>query len=134
MFPQSGAADGQHMPRILVVDDSADVSLALRFLLQRAGLGVETADDGLAGLAAVAEHDPDLIVLDAGMPVMDGWEMLSRLREVSDVPVIMLTARHLEHERMRGLLAGADDYLTKPYDSQELLDRITSVLRVRQSA
>jgi two-component system alkaline phosphatase synthesis response regulator PhoP len=134
MFPAVRHADGQDMPRILVVDDSADVSLALRFMLQRAGLDVVTADDGLAGLTAVAEHEPDLVVLDAGMPVMDGWEMLSRLREASDVPVIMLTARHLEHERMRGLLAGADDYMTKPFDSQELLDRITSVLRVRRGA
>jgi DNA-binding response OmpR family regulator len=122
------------MARLLVVDDDEDVALGLRLLLERAGHQVTSARDGSEGLRSFFEDPADLVVLDVSMPVMDGWTTLERLRVVSDVPVLMLTARGLVHERVRGLQAGADDYQTKPFANEELLARVGALLRRRPSA
>src|SRR6516165_10908962 len=115
--------------RILVVDDDADIRLLLRELLERAGYDVEEAEDGRAGLRAFFENPPSLVILDVSMPDMDGYQMLERLRDLSDVPVLMLTARSQELEKVRGLSAGADDYVAKPFGRQELVARVQTLLR-----
>jgi DNA-binding response OmpR family regulator len=115
--------------RILVVDDDEDIRKLVVQLLERAGHRVEQASDGRAGLRALHASPPDLVLLDVSMPDLDGWQTLERIRDLSDVPVIMLTARGEELERVRGLQAGADDYVTKPFGRQELLARVQALLR-----
>jgi DNA-binding response OmpR family regulator len=114
---------------ILVVDDDADIRTLVAELLQRAGHGVIQAPDGESGLKLFYVQQPDLVLLDVSMPGLDGWEVLTRIRELSDVPVLMLTARAGELEKVRGLRAGADDYVTKPFGRQELLARVDAALR-----
>jgi DNA-binding response OmpR family regulator len=116
-------------PRILVIDDDDDIRGLVVELLQRAGLEVEQASDGRAGLRAFHQSSPDLVLLDVSMPELDGWETLERIRDLSDVPVMMLTARGAELERVRGLQAGADDYMVKPFGRQELVARVQALLR-----
>jgi len=115
--------------RILVVDDDPDIRRLLVELLQRAGHQVEEAPDGRSGLRALHASSPDLVLLDVSMPDLDGWQTLERIRDLTDVPVIMLTARGQELERVRGLQAGADDYVTKPFGRQELVARVQALLR-----
>ena len=115
--------------RILVVDDDADIRGLLKELLDRRGFAVTEARDGQEALRAFYEERPDLVVLDIQMPVLDGWKTLERIRELSDVPVVMLTARSSELEKTRGLRGGADDYVTKPFGRQELLARVDALLR-----
>ena len=115
--------------RVLVIDDEADIRELLRGLLERAGYVVDEAADGRAGLRAFYATPPDLVLLDVGMPELDGWATLERLRDLSDVPVIMLTARSGELDRVRGLTRGADDYVAKPFGRQELLARVQALLR-----
>jgi DNA-binding response OmpR family regulator len=115
--------------RILVIDDEADIRNLLEELLRRAGHDVEQAPDGRAGLRALHASRPDLVLLDVTMPGFDGWQTLERIRDLTDVPVLMLTARGDELERVRGLKAGADDYVTKPFGRQELLARVEALLR-----
>jgi DNA-binding response OmpR family regulator len=119
------------MSSVLVIDDDQDVGLGLKMLLERAGYGVSVARNGKDGLRAFFRERADLVVLDVAMPVMDGWTTLERLRDVSDAPVLMLTASGLVHERVRGLQAGADDYQTKPFSNEELLARVGALLRRR---
>jgi DNA-binding response OmpR family regulator len=120
--------------RVLVVDDDADIRELVVELLERAGLEVSQAGDGRAGLRVFHQSQPDLVVLDVSMPGLDGWETLERIRDLSDVPVIMLTARGAELERVRGLQAGADDYLVKPFGRQELVARVQALLRRARSS
>ena len=115
--------------RVLVVDDDDDIRLLLHELLSGAGYLVETAQDGRAALRVFHEKPTDVIVLDLSMPELDGFETLERLRDVSDVPVILLTARSSEIDKVRGFRAGADDYVVKPFGRQELLARIEALLR-----
>jgi DNA-binding response OmpR family regulator len=115
--------------RVLVIDDDDDIRGLVAELLRRAGLSVEEAPDGRAGLRAFHQSPPDLVVLDVSMPELDGWATLERIRDLSDAPVIMLTARGSELERVRGLQAGADDYLVKPFGRQELVARVHALLR-----
>jgi DNA-binding response OmpR family regulator len=115
--------------RILVVDDDPDIRLLLRELLERAGYDVDEAEDGRTALRAFFERTPALVILDVTMPDMDGYQVLDRLRDLSDVPVLMLTARSQELEKVRGLSAGADDYVPKPFGRQELLARLQALLR-----
>src|SRR5438270_8324971 len=115
--------------RVLVVDDEADVRELLRELLERAGYEVREAPDGRSGLRAFHETSPELVVLDVSMPDLDGWQTLERIRDLSDVPVLMLSARSGELEKVRGLGAGADDYVTKPFGRQELLARVDALVR-----
>jgi two-component system, OmpR family, response regulator MprA len=116
--------------RILVVEDDRSVRDALDRALRAQGYEVVTADDGLAALAAVARHDPDLVVLDLGLPGVDGLSVCRRLRDDGDDrPVLVLTARAGVDDRVTGLDVGADDYLVKPFALDELLARIRALLR-----
>jgi DNA-binding response OmpR family regulator len=114
---------------ILVVDDDTDIRGLVQELLQRAGHDVVEAPDGNDGLKRFYAEKPDLVILDVQMPGLDGWGVLERIRELSEVPVIMLTARAEELDKVRGLRAGADDYVTKPFGRQELLARVEAHLR-----
>lgn len=115
--------------RILVVDDSKDTTWLLRRTLTDENYEVEIAQNGLDGLRLAYHFRPDLVLLDVMMPDMDGWTTLRRLREFSEVPVIMLTAVGGEKSLVQGLDSGADDYVTKPFSMEELKARIRAVLR-----
>jgi DNA-binding response OmpR family regulator len=115
--------------RILIVDDDEEIRLLLTELLTRAGFQVNEAGDGRSALRQLFETPPALVILDVTMPDMDGYQTLERIRDLSDVPVIMLTARTQELERVRGLSSGADDYVAKPFGRQELLARVQALLR-----
>ncbi len=122
------------MSRILVVDDEAHIRELLSLYLRQEGYEVEEAQDGPAALELVRRSPPDLVILDIMLPGMDGWEVCRRLREISAVPVIMLTARDDEEDSIRGLDLGADDYVTKPFSPRQLLARVRAVLRRAGSA
>lgn len=117
--------------RILVVEDDADVVRVVSRFLEREGYRVEVALDGALGLDAAFRDPPDLVILDWMLPVVDGPTFLTRLRREQDVPVIMLTARSEEDDRIAGLETGADDYVTKPFSPRELIARVRAVLRRR---
>jgi DNA-binding response OmpR family regulator len=117
------------MTRVVVVEDDPDIAEALGVLLGRRGYDVVCAPDGRAGLRAVHDARPDILVLDISLPYLDGWEVLERVRDMSDLPVLLLTAHGQEKDKVRGLRAGADDYLTKPFSNAELLARVEALLR-----
>jgi DNA-binding response OmpR family regulator len=117
------------MTQILVVDDELSLAQTVSYTLRREGYDVITAEDGPTALAAAKEHEPDLVVLDLMLPGIDGLEVCRRLRRSSTVPVLMLTARGEEIDRVIGLEVGADDYLPKPFSMRELLARIRALLR-----
>jgi DNA-binding response OmpR family regulator len=117
--------------RVLVVDDENDIRGLVRELLERAGHDVLEAPDGSEALRLFYAEHPDVVVLDVSMPGLTGWEVLERIREVGETPVIMLTANADELDKVRGLRAGADDYITKPFGRQELLARVDAQLRRR---
>ena len=118
------------MPTILVVDDDPTLVEVVSGYLERAGLDVLEASDGIRAIEAAREHAPDLVVLDLTLPGLDGFEVFRRLRaDRGDLPVVMLTARGEESDRVLGLEIGADDYVTKPFSSRELVLRIQSILR-----
>ncbi|MDO0926713.1 response regulator transcription factor [Streptomyces sp. TG1A-8] len=130
--PRPGPAAGRQPDtagRILVVDDDPTVAEVVTGYLDRAGYAVDRAADGPAALDRAAAHRPDLVVLDLMLPAMDGLEVCRRLRAHGPVPVIMLTARGDEDDRVLGLEVGADDYVTKPFSPRELVLRVESVLR-----
>ncbi len=114
---------------ILVVDDEPRYVRLVQVNLETAGYTVETAKDGQQAVEHVAATQPDLMLLDVMMPVMDGFTATERIREFSTVPIIILTAKGEERDRVRGLDAGADDYIIKPFSAQELLARVRAVLR-----
>lgn len=116
-------------PRILIVDDERHIVQVVRMNLEMERYQVITASSGTEALERVRQDLPDLVLLDVGMPELDGFETLRLLREVSDVPVIMLTVRSDEDDIIRGLELGADDYITKPFRARELSSRIRTVLR-----
>ncbi len=115
--------------RVLVIDDDDDIRSLVSTLLERAGLSVRSSPNGRDGLREFHSWRPDLVVLDVSMPELDGWNVLDRIRDMSAVPVLMLTARGDELERVRGLQAGADDYVVKPFGKQELVARVQALLR-----
>lgn len=117
--------------KILIVDDNPDLVQALKlgFKLQWPESQVVAAGDGERALAVFSEESPDIVLLDIAMPGMNGFEVLRRLRQVSDVPVVMLTVKGDEQDKVRALELGADDYVTKPFGSLELMARIKAVLR-----
>jgi DNA-binding response OmpR family regulator len=115
--------------RVLVVDDDETVRDVVRRYLEVAGFTVDMAGDGAEGLAKFGAHEPDLVVLDVMMPGINGLEVCKRLRQVSQVPIVMLTALGEEENRIAGLQLGADDYVTKPFSPKELALRVASVLR-----
>ena len=118
-------------PRVLVVEDDEDIALVLQRSLRMEGYEVRLAADGQAALDEAARFHPDLVVLDLGLPKLDGMEVARRLRGADDVPILMLTARDALDSRVEGLDAGADDYLVKPFERQELLARLRALLRRR---
>ncbi|MDF1597914.1 MAG: response regulator transcription factor [Acidimicrobiia bacterium] len=115
--------------RVLIIDDEQDLRTMLSSYLKADGFEVLEAAAGIDGLSLAAGKEPDLVVLDVGLPDIDGFEVLRRLRALSAVPVIMLTARSEEVDRVVGLTVGADDYVTKPFSPRELVARIGAVLR-----
>lgn len=120
---------GSKAHHVLVVEDDDDVRELVVDLLERADYVVSSAEDGRAGLQQFHQSRPDLVVLDISMPELDGFQTLERIRDLSDAPVMMLTAFSDELERVRGLKAGADDYLCKPFGRQELVARVAALLR-----
>ncbi|HEY8475674.1 MAG TPA: response regulator transcription factor, partial [Chloroflexota bacterium] len=116
-------------PTILVVDDERSIVQLARLYLQNDGYRVETATNGREALEKVRSVQPALVVLDLMLPEIDGWEVCRRLRRESDVPIIILTARGDDVDRIVGLELGADDYVTKPFNPRELLARVKAVLR-----
>jgi DNA-binding response OmpR family regulator len=113
---------------LLLFDDDNSLTQLLSDFLAGQGYGVRTVENGKLGLRAMYEHQPDIILLDVTMPEKDGWETLKRIREVSNVPVIMLTARGDETDILRGFSLGADDYVTKPFSFAQLAARVHAVL------
>jgi len=128
-YPGGVPAPETSSARVLVVDDDEAVRVLLTRYLEMEGFSVEQVRDGGAALAAIAASQPDLVLLDLMLPTQDGLDILTRLRRDSDVPVILLTARGSEADRILGLKLGADDYVVKPFSPGELTARITSVLR-----
>lgn len=122
---RAGAAKG----RVLVIEDDEDIALGVEVVLKRSGFQVTGEADGKAGLRAFHRMHPDLVILDIGLPALDGWSVLERIRDLSDVPVLILTAHGQESEKVRGLHGGADDYLTKPFGNAELTARAATLLR-----
>lgn len=115
--------------RILVIDDDPDIAKLLTTLLQPQGYIVHHALNGTEGLKFAYQLHPDLIILDVMMPEMDGWDVCMRLRELTDVPILMLTARSAETDMLHGFVLGADDYVKKPFHNSELEMRIRALLR-----
>ena len=117
------------MAKVLVVDDEASIVNIISYNLKKEGYDVITAEDGEAGLELAMNENPDLILLDIMMPKMDGYEVCRKIREKSNVPIIMLTARADEVDKVIGLEMGADDYVTKPFGNRELIARVKAHLR-----
>jgi two-component system alkaline phosphatase synthesis response regulator PhoP len=122
------------MATILVVDDEPKITQLVRDYLERAGFAVVTAGDGREALMRARTEQPDLVVLDLGLPRLDGLDVTRQLRRDVDVPIIMLTARDDETDKLVGLELGADDYVTKPFSPRELVARVRAVLRRRDRA
>jgi DNA-binding response OmpR family regulator len=120
-----------HSPRVLIVEDDADIAGVLRRSLDKEGYEVRVAADGEAALEQSGVFEPDAVVLDLGLPKLDGVEVCRRLREDGDVPILVLTARDALESRVAGLDAGADDYVVKPFEREELLARLRALLRRR---
>jgi two-component system response regulator MprA len=124
-----GAVSGR--PRVLVVEDDADISGVLRRSLDKEGYDVRIAADGETALDEASDFEPDAVVLDLGLPKLDGVEVCRRLRLEGDMPILILTARDALDARVEGLDSGADDYLVKPFEREELLARMRALLRRR---
>ncbi|HEY7732878.1 MAG TPA: response regulator transcription factor [Gaiellaceae bacterium] len=118
--------------RVLVVDDEPDILQPIRYALERSGFAVETAHDGESGLERARSERFDVVILDVMLPRRSGLDVCRDLRAESDVPIIMLTARDAEVDRVLGLELGADDYVTKPFSTSELVSRVRAILRRRQ--
>jgi two-component system KDP operon response regulator KdpE len=120
--------------KLLIIEDDADLVKALELYFARAGYAVFTAANGLEGLQTLFNERPDMVILDIAMPKLDGWEVCRRIRELSQVPIVILTARVQEEERVKGLKLGADDYVVKPFSLKELEARLEAVLRRSRAA
>src|SRR5579883_1051758 len=115
--------------KILVIEDEANIAQVIRLYLEQAGYQVLTASDGVAGLELHAREHPDMVILDLMLPALDGMEVCRRIRAWADTPILMLTARQGEEDRMLGLESGADDYLVKRFSPRELVGRVKAILR-----
>ena len=115
--------------RALVIEDDKNIAELLRLYLEKDGFEVTIASDGGAGLRLAGEVEPDVILLDIMLPVMDGWQVCKEIRRSSQVPIIMLTAKGETYDKVSGLEMGADDYITKPFEVKELIARIHAVMR-----
>src|SRR5258708_32909477 len=118
--------------KILVIEDEANIVQLIRLYLEQANFTVITASDGVAGLELHAREHPDLIILDLMLPTMDGMEVCRRIRAWANTPILMLTARQGEDDRIAGLDSGADDYLVKPFSPREVVSRVKAILRRSQ--
>jgi len=116
-------------PRVLIVEDDDEIAGAIAIVVQRHGYVSLLCSNGKDGLSTFFKESVDLVILDVGLPQMDGWHVLERLRELSDVPIMMLTAHDREGDKVKGLTAGADDYVTKPFSVRELGARIDALIR-----
>lgn len=114
---------------ILIVEDDGNTAALVRTYLEREGFSTITAADGLSGLKLAKEKNPIFVILDIMLPGLDGWELCRRLRMFSNVPLLMLTAREEEIDRVKGLAIGADDYVIKPFSPRELVERVKAILR-----
>jgi len=128
------AAGGEHKDQILIIEDEAHIQGLIAKTLERAGYHPITADDGPQGLRSFFQHQPDLVILDMMLPGMDGWELCKRIREASDTPIVVLSAAGREDDKVRGLDAGADDYVLKPFSGRELIARVGAALRRARTA
>lgn len=117
------------MPRLVLVDDDANLRHTLGYMLRQEGFEVVAAEDGERGLEAFRQNRPDVVLLDVMLPNVDGFEVCRRIRRESDVPILMLTARDTELDKVVGLEIGADDYLAKPFSNRELVARVKALLR-----
>ncbi|MFV9510970.1 response regulator transcription factor [Tepidibacillus sp. LV47] len=117
------------MTRILIVDDEFHMRQLLRIYLQQHDFHVDEAENGKEAYDKILKENYDLMILDVMMPVMDGWETLEKIRKISDIPVLMLTAKGTTEDKVTGLTSGADDYLVKPFEEAELVARIQALLR-----
>ena len=115
--------------KILVIDDDANICELLRLFLEKEDYKVETAYDGVAGLASFKLHEPDLVLLDIMLPKKDGWQVCREIREMSQKPIIMITAKGEIFDKVLGLELGADDFIVKPFDMKEVSARVKAVLR-----
>ncbi len=115
--------------KILVIEDEANITQVIRLYLEQAGFTVLSASDGIAGLELHAREQPDLVILDLMLPALDGMEVCRRIRAWASTPILMLTARQGEEDRITGLELGADDYLIKPFSPRELVSRVKAILR-----
>jgi DNA-binding response OmpR family regulator len=115
--------------KLLLVEDDAELGAVVELTLRRAGFWVYRAEDGQRALRIWADEAPEVIVTDANLPILDGFEVVRRIRESDDVPIIMITVRGAEEDMVRGLELGADDYITKPFGPRQLVARIRAVLR-----
>jgi len=129
--PAPGAEPGlsRAQAQVLLVDDAEDIRTVVSAVLARAQLDVVTASSGRECLRRVFEDRPDLVILDLGLPDLDGLDVISRLRDMTEVPVLVLSARTLEEDKVMGLDLGADDYVTKPFTNAELVARVQALLR-----
>ena len=121
-------------PYILLVDDDPNISRLVQLYLEKEGFEVKCADRGDDALAQFRRMPPDLMLLDVMLPGMDGWQVLKAIRKTSTIPIIMLTAKDETFDKVLGLELGADDYITKPFDTKELVARVKAVLRRTQGA
>lgn len=128
-YPAAMPETSSNPPHLLIVDDDQALAGMLREILELEGYAVSSSPDGETALQRIAQQQPDLLILDVMLPGIDGFEVLSRVRAEHDLPVIMLTARGEEAERIQGLTGGADDYIPKPFNPVELTARIRNVLR-----
>jgi two-component system OmpR family response regulator len=119
--------------RILVVEDDKNIATLLEKYLLRDGFRVQLAHDGKSALTAVRHSCPALVILDLMLPVLDGWQVCQRIREDSDVPILMLTALEQEADRIRGFSLGIDDYVVKPFSPREVIERVKAILRRTQA-
>jgi DNA-binding response OmpR family regulator len=125
---------GDMTQRVLVIEDDLDIGLGIKTVLAKNGFGVTAVANGREGLRVFHGAPPDLVILDIGLPEMDGWTVLERMRDLSDIPVLILTAHSQEADKVRGLRGGADDYLTKPFGNAELVARVQALLRRKELA
>ena len=115
--------------KILIADDEAQIREILRIYFEKEGFEVIEAEDGAAAILKVQSEKPDILLLDIMMPVLDGIEVCKQVRKMSDLPIIMVTAKDDDDDRIAGLEIGADDYITKPFNSREVVARVKAVLR-----
>ncbi|PLR82222.1 DNA-binding response regulator [Bacillus canaveralius] len=120
------------MKKILIVDDEFEMRQLLRLYLQQENYQVEEAENGSEAYRKIEKNDYDLMILDVMMPLMDGWETIGQVRKISDIPIIMLTAKGSVQDKVTGLSTGADDYLVKPFEEAELMVRVQALLRRMQ--